>query len=226
MGWVNKIYENLKYNCEWQRWGGEFYSQHGEDVIVLNLFAEAYPRNIEYPSYLDLGAHHPFNINNTELLYRRGSRGINVEPNEIFIKEFYKHRPEDINLCIGVGLESCNADFWMYHPESGKNSFIKERAAEYGKVTSIKLPVMTVNDIVQRYAKGIFPDFLSIDVEGSDFDVLKSIDYESNYPKIICIEMFCGEHGQVNDTKAIKEFMYQKNYQFRIQCGANGIFVR
>jgi hypothetical protein len=62
-----------------QWFGGRTYAQHGDDLAVLNIFKRL---GIERPSYLDVGAYHPFDLSNTALLYERGSRGINVEPNE------------------------------------------------------------------------------------------------------------------------------------------------
>jgi len=61
-----------------QWFGGRTYAQHGDDLAVLNIFKRL---GIEKPSYLDVGAYHPFDLSNTALLYERGSRGIVVEPN-------------------------------------------------------------------------------------------------------------------------------------------------
>ena len=65
------------------------YSQCGEDLIVRYIFDVL---RIEHPSYLDIGAHHPFFLNNTALLYEEGSRGVNVEADPQLIHSFYKER--------------------------------------------------------------------------------------------------------------------------------------
>ena len=217
-------YDCQAYDCQWQHWGSRFYSQFGEDIIVLNIFYRLW---IEKPSYLDLGAHHPHNISNTALLYDRGCRGINVEPNPLLIEPFHRLRPEDTNLCMGIGTKKGTMPFWRYdNVWSGKNSFVKELAEENGPVTAIDVPVDTVDNIVRDHAKGVFPDFLSVDVEGMDFDIIKSIDYSTtNTPKVICVEMFSGGRGQMDDTQKIKNWL-NLHYFLLIQVGANGIFVR
>src|SRR5690606_9910227 len=70
-----------------QHYGHITYSQHGEDLLILNLFDQLQIKN---PSYLDLGAHHPTDISNTKLLYDRGSRGVNIEANRHLIEAFYE----------------------------------------------------------------------------------------------------------------------------------------
>ena len=75
------------------------YSQCGEDLILGFLVRSL---GIERPSYIDIGAHDPTYLNNTKLLYQRGSRGINIEANPALIQRFKRQRPADINLNIGV----------------------------------------------------------------------------------------------------------------------------
>jgi FkbM family methyltransferase len=208
--------------CEWQAFGGRIYSQWGEDIIALNIFHQL---GVGKPTYLDLGAHHPFDISNTALLYLRGSRGINVEPSPNLIGAFKEHRPEDVNLCIGVAPTSCVMNFFVSDPASGRNSFVREQAEEHGAVTAVPTTVKSVNDIVRDHAGGVFPDFLSVDVEGWDCEIIKSIDYAKWSPKVICVEMFCGMHGQFNYSTDIKRAL-RDHYFMLLKCGANGIFVR
>src|SRR5215813_3013834 len=81
----------------------ESFSQCGEDCIVEFIFSA---RNIEKPSYIDIGAFHPFELSNTAKFYRKGSRGINIEPNPDQFRYFMKHRKNDKNLNMGVGIKS------------------------------------------------------------------------------------------------------------------------
>ncbi len=82
-----------------QWYGGRTYAQHGDDLAIINLFNCL---RIQQPSWLDIGAHHPFHLSNTALLYQRGSRGINVEANPALMEAFKLHRPEDKNVCVAV----------------------------------------------------------------------------------------------------------------------------
>jgi len=96
-----KIIERVKRHLIAKgNWGHTSYSQCGEDHIIRFLFDQYL--GIEKPSYLDLGAHHPNGINNTRLLYRRGSSGINIEANPDMLRNFERLRPREINLNIGV----------------------------------------------------------------------------------------------------------------------------
>lgn len=68
---------------------------------------------IKKPSYIDIGAHHPYEISNTAIFYMNGCRGVNVEANPNLIDEFYKERPDDINICCGVGNHPGKMPFYM-----------------------------------------------------------------------------------------------------------------
>ena len=203
-----------------QLFGDKTYAQHGDDLVIRAIF---HSLGIATPSYLDLGAHHPEQISNTKLFYDSGSRGINVEANPVLYKLFLKHRPQDINLNVGVGIKSGFQDFYMIDEESGRNSFIKEVAEgfvvdypEFSITNVMKLPVFTVEQILHHRA---IPDFLSIDIEGMDFAVLSSIDYK-RYPfKVICVEV------QPYSEEDIRTLMHNVGYYSLIKCGSNLIFV-
>lgn len=212
-----------------QHFGCVTYSQHADDLIVLSVFTSM---GIQQPTYLDIGAHHPFNISNTALLHERGCRGINVEANPNLFEAFLAHRPQDINLNVGVSAQSGGEplDFYMIDKWSGRNSFSKQMVDDFVKaypqfqVTEvIKIPTMTVDDIIQKHAGGVFPDFLSIDVEGLDEEILRSVDYSVTRPKVICVETVSatGERGDAG----IKTFLEEMGYLSLIRCGGNSIFV-
>jgi FkbM family methyltransferase len=207
-----------------QRFGGVTHAQHGDDIIIRAVFDNL---GIDKPSYLDIGAHHPSNISNTKLFYDAGSSGINVEANPYLFQKFMIERPRDINLNFGVGKESGFLNFYMVDEYSGRNSFDHETVAtfveEYPEfsIREIReLPVMTVSQVLQNRT---IPDFLTIDVEGLDYDILKSIDFE-RYPfKVICVEV--GGIDKINYADAVSSLLEENNYFSLIRCGANLIFV-
>lgn len=207
-----------------QRFGGITYAQHGDDIVIRCVFDSL---GIDNPSYLDIGAHHPTNISNTKLFYDAGSRGINVEANPNLFSQFMVDRPYDVNLNFGVGKESGFIPFYMIDNYSGRNSFDFETVnafvqdyPEFSIKQVVDLPVMTVAQILSNRA---IPDFLTIDVEGLDYDILKSIDYE-RYPfKVICVEV--GGSDKINYADAVSSLLEENNYFSLIRCGANLIFV-
>ncbi|NBR70655.1 MAG: hypothetical protein EBT75_00930 [Proteobacteria bacterium] len=83
------------------------FSQTGEDGI-LNYLVPA------TGFYIDVGAHHPLRYSNTHMLYRRGWRGINIEPTPGAKKLFDLHRPEDLNLEVAVGRKTAKASFHVF----------------------------------------------------------------------------------------------------------------
>lgn len=178
-----------------QHYGCFTYSQHGEDIFVVNIFTMI---GIKKPTYLDIGAHHPVNISNTALLYSRGSRGVNVDANPNVQALFKAHRPNDVNLNIGV-VSSYAVDseqfYLMYDTHSGRNTLSAEEADRFTRESGravksrIEVPLTTVNKIVDDYCHGIFPDFLSIDVEGLDHMILSDLNLDASWPKVICAEV-------------------------------------
>lgn len=203
-----------------QHYGGRTYSQHGDDLIVINIFRSI---GIEKPSYIDVGAHHPYNISNTALLYERGSRGVNIEANPHLFENFVKCRPEDKNLNIAISDKTGELPFYMIDKWSGRNSFDKQMIDEFiqnhphFKITEVlNIPVHTLSEIISSKCSGIFPDFLSIDIEGLDGRVLKTINYEQSKPKVICCE---------NPNSEIFSFLDTKGYFPLIRASANIIFI-
>jgi len=208
-----------------QWFGDKTYSQHGEDLAILNFFTLL---GISKPSYLDLGAHHPSNISNTALLYSRGSRGVNVEANPNLIQEFKTHRPDDLNLNIGVALSTESLPFYMIDEHSGRNTFSKQEAEKF--VTEypqfkiqkvINVQCFPIKEILKRCPNNEYPDFLSMDVEGLDYDILKQMDleYSKSSPKIICVEV------RQEDSQKFRQLLWPM-YPLILRFGANLVCVR
>jgi FkbM family methyltransferase len=206
------------------------FSQCGEDLIVDHIFHQL---QIENPSYLDIGAHHPKRLSNTYLFYSRGSRGINVEPDPALFVAFLEDRKEDINLNIGVAGKGGSADFYIMN-EPALNTFVKEEADRAHREHSFyvvqevrTIPVKPVMEIVQQHWNGVFPDFMSLDVEGLDEEVLRSMSYRDGAPTVICVETvtFSGRRGGEKKTSLI-DFVQQNGYLIYADTNINTIFVR
>jgi FkbM family methyltransferase len=211
-----------------QAFGGHTYAQFGEDLIILNIF---HMLGLTQPSYLDVGAHHPFNISNTALLHARGSRGINVEANPNLIEAFHKHRREDINLNVGIGPRQGRLDFYFIDDWSGRNTFRRDVAEAFvrdhpeftiQKVQPIR--VVTLNDVVTEHAHGRFPDLLSLDVEGMDLDILRATSFGEHGPRVICVE--CDWSGAPEEARSLTTLLAGQGYVPGFRTLANIMFVR
>lgn len=205
------------------------YSQTGEDIIVKFIFDAI---GINKPGYLDIGAHHPRYLSNTAMLYSRGSRGINVEPDPILFKNFLKNRSKDINLNIGIATEKGALPFYIMDPPT-LNTFSETEANEYVAEhgfriqNRVDIQVDTITNIVDRYNNGEFPDFLSVDVEGLDFQLIQSIDYKKSYPKVICVETITySAKGRGVKQKEIINYLLSQGYMVFADTYINTIFVR
>jgi FkbM family methyltransferase len=207
-----------------QKYGPRTYAQHGDDLVILNIFDML---KIAKPSYLDIGAHDPFNISNTALLYQRGCRGINVEANPTLIKAFHTQRPEDVSLNVGVAATPGTMTFYMFDDRSGINTFssqqvsLIERGTDFRVKKTIEVSVMTVSQILEKHWPNGFPDLLSLDVEGLDLEVLKSIEYDRSAPKLICVEANSAKIGA-----EITDFAETKGYSLFFRAAANLFLIK
>lgn len=167
------------------------YSQEGEDMILKRIFGDE-----RKGFYVDIGAHHPKRFSNTYYFYRRGWRGINIDATPGSMKAFNKSRPADINIEAPVSSKKQTLTFYMFN-EPALNGFSKqlsEQRSTNGQackiIRTIALETVTISDILTKYLpKGQQIDFLSIDVEGLDYDVLLSNDWNQFRPKIILVEI-------------------------------------
>ena len=143
--------------------------------------------------FVDVGAHHPFRYSNTYLFYKKGWRGINIDATPGSMRAFNKYRPDDINLEVAVSQTSSGLYFYLFD-DHAYNTFDAD-AAEKAQLAGAKF-LEKVN-IASRSLKHILNehltknkkiDFLSVDVEGFDLEVLKSNDWIRYKPGYILVE--------------------------------------
>src|SRR5271155_3672925 len=198
-----------------QYFGYVSYAQHGDDMMILNMFRLCgFDRLLTgsiKPTWLDLGAHHPQIISNTCKLYEMGARGVNVEANPSLIDAFKIERPEDVNVCSGVGVINGAATFYMYSDSSGRNTFSKDEVHSlHGAMRvmrEVRLPVNKLAHIIDRHCGGKFPPLLLSDIEGLDYDVLSSADFDKyGRPLFIVVETRRDESLRMREMLNAKGF--------------------
>ena len=204
------------------------FSQAGEDMMVHYILND---RQVRAFRYLDVGAHHPVLINNTYFFYRRGHRGVLVEPNPARCRELRASRPLDATLEAGIGTGgSGEADYYVMSHDAW-NSFSKEEAdraeaASNGLVTLrdvVKMPLLDINDVLAEHFDDGAPAFVSIDVEGLDLDILKSIDFGRSRPQVFCVETLV--RGTTRVHEGVAAFLADRGYAARGGSFVNTIFV-
>lgn len=167
------------------------YAQEGEDMILRKLFAGR-----ENGFYIDVGAHHPRRFSNTFCFYQQGWSGINIDATPGSMAAFMKTRPRDINLEIAIANSKKELTFFIFD-EPALNSFdeplSRARDNEQPRVVKIineqKIVTRTLKEVLCRYMPtGQHIDFLSVDVEGFDYDVLLSNDWSKYRPECVLVE--------------------------------------
>ena len=164
------------------------YGQEGEDLI-LNRLLEGQSLGF----YVDVGAHHPVRFSNTYLFYQRGWHGINIDAMPGSMKGFNKVRPRDINIECGVAGIAGKLLYYRFN-EPALNTFDAVEAAHKNKlpyqiIDTVEVAVERLDALLARHLiPGQQIDFLSVDVEGKDEEVLRSNDWGRYRPRYILAE--------------------------------------
>lgn len=202
------------------------WSQCGEDRILLHLLHDMLGgRPVRY---VDIGANHPFHYSNTALFYKLGGHGLLVEPNPKLARVLKVRRPRDTVLQCGVSVGGAKqADYFMFDAHT-LNTFSAEEAARYVSLGQeqtgvVQVDLRGINEILAL----VEPlDFVNLDVEGLDFEILQAIDWSRYRPKTFCVETVRFEMGQVPVRRAdIIDFMKSKDYLVYADTLVNTIFI-
>lgn len=171
------------------QWARISFSQECEDLLLIKKFPRA-----KKGFYVDIGALHPVRFSNTFMFYNRGWRGIVVEPNPDVAKIFAKARKRDIFVGEGVAASSGELHYHRF-TEPALNTFDPDLARlreQEGRllIDTIKRKTSPLADILDRHMpKNQVIDFMSVDVEGLDDEVLKSNDWSKFQPAWLIVEI-------------------------------------
>jgi FkbM family methyltransferase len=165
------------------------YAQEGEDLVLARLL-EGRTQGF----YVDVGAHHPTRFSNTCYFYHQGWRGVNVEPAPDALAAFRRERPRDINLQCGVAERPGTLTYYIFDDQA-LNTFNealkldRETNTSYRVVSTIPVPVERLDVVLsQNLPAGQAIDFMSIDVEGLDLQVLRSNNWQAFRPRFVLVE--------------------------------------
>jgi FkbM family methyltransferase len=205
------------------------YAQAGEDLIV-DFVAGA--MQIDEITYLDIGAHHPIQFSNTYLFYKRGFRGVLVEPDPELMASIRRVRPRDTCIEAGVGVHPASDARFFVMSTRTLNTFSEEEAKRYEAMGTqriekiLPVPMLTIDDILAELFRDKEPTLVSIDVEGLDFEVLSTLDLEKCRPPIICVEtlQYSETREEVKDRR-ITRLMSDNDYFAYGDTYVNTIFV-
>ncbi|MGK7958709.1 MAG: FkbM family methyltransferase, partial [Crocosphaera sp.] len=198
------------------------YAQNFEDVILNRLF-----KGKDTGFYIDIGAHHPIYDSVTKAFYDRGWRGINIEPVKEFFDLLQQERPKDINLNIAISNHDSGLTFFELQG-SGFSTLDEETAVnlaqEYG-LNLLKYSVKTkpLDEVCKKYVDCPI-DFLKIDVEGWEEQVIIGNDWDNFRPSIVIVEATL-PGKPVRKTTNISDFLQKQGYDFIYFDGLNDFYI-
>lgn len=191
------------------------YAQYKEDVILdalLNTKKKGF--------YIDVGANYPVIDSVTKRFYDRGWTGINIEPIKGLYSQLKQDRPRDINLLCGLGREKGKAVLREYIDVPGHSTFSQAEKRGHGghKYKDYEVPIETLSSVIHKHAAGKNIDFIKIDVEGFEHEVVSGNDWGKNRPVVICIE----SNHKAEDWSKI---LIDSGYILAISDGLNDYYV-
>ncbi|WP_435005877.1 FkbM family methyltransferase [Tundrisphaera lichenicola] len=192
------------------------YAQNFEDVILNRAF-----KGRDDGFYIDVGAAHPTGHSVTKNFYDRGWRGINIEPGSTFFGLIESERVEDLNLNIGLSNIAGELTFFEAPDSLGISTFNREWSRDWNsregwKFVERKVPILTLKQICEAHVRGPI-DFLKIDVEGHEREVIDGGDFSRWRPRIVLAE---GEREHYQAT------LLASGYLHAVNDGVNHYFVR
>lgn len=195
------------------------YGDAGADIL-LNVLGGHHPSKY----YVDVGCSHPISGSNTYLLYQKGWVGLCIDANPDLIDIFKSVRPRDDAVCACIGL-------------GGEAEFAICAAADYshvvgqgvGRAGSLvqSTKIVTLQPLGEIFAKHNVPrsfGILSVDVEGSTFDALRSFDIEQYRPSVILIEIGNFLYAAAAEHPVV-QYLQAHSYSMNSFSGWNGFFV-
>jgi hypothetical protein len=193
---MKKIFQIIR-EYKFKKLAHQSWSQYGEDLFIDSILKK---KQIGF--YVDIGCYHPFEFSNTYMFYKRGWSGINIDANIDVIPLFEKYRPRDINIQAAVSNEEMVLEYLKY--EGGALNHLSFDGKQLDAVHKFKnKTILKTESLELILSKNLSPsikkiDFMSIDVEGFDLNVLKSNNWSLYRPSVIAIE-----DNQVGDLTQI-----------------------
>ena len=208
--WIYKLQKIYKYSFP-----NKHFAQFGEDILIGTIF-----KDIKKGFYIDIGAYHPFKGSLTYNLYKKGWKGFNIDLSKASIELFKIARPLDININCAIGSENKETFYYENSPIHQQNSLTNQ----FNNQKKIKINSYTLETVL--YKNGFHKvDYLNIDTEGNEIDIIKSINFEKINPILITLE----DNSFILDSQEKLEkieFMKTNNYKLINIIGVTLFFIR
>ena len=205
------------------------YSGSSQDLLINHFF-----KNKKKGHYIDVGCYHPYNGNNTKLLYDKGWSGINIDLDFHTIDLFNFIRKRDENINTAISDKEGEKDLYFFHNRSAINSISELRKKDAKEIK--KIHTKTLNSVLENSKfKNEKINLISIDVEGHELEVLKSFDFEKYTPEMVIVEFleiniinnleFYNQNIDAILNSEIYNHMTKNNYHFVNWLHSDLVFV-
>lgn len=218
--------------------GSDDYSQLGEQMVVMNILGRMDQSKIN-KVYIDIGAFHPYKGSNTYKLYLKNWRGVVVDPNPNKTKQFSSERPLDICLTKAVIPDSWTiTEVEMRSsgaldaresitPELNKNNHLDQETNRGSYIAK----TIKISDVLQICVEKLgMPAFMSVDIEGSEGDLIQGTDFVKYPIPVLCIEHFINEFSEGQSvfdyqSSPMIQHLIKNGYELVSVCGVSVILA-
>lgn len=201
------------------------HAQNAEDVVLHRVF-----KGQLTGFYIDVGANDPTQSSVTRSFYDAGWHGINIEPARTAFEKLRAARKRDVNLPIALSdrpgclcfYECINESTWSTLVASEAESRKANLDAEY---IERRLPVWTLAQVCERHVEGTI-DFLSIDVENHERQVIAGHDWNRWRPRVVLVEDSVTAGTEMRGHLEWEHLLLKADYRFALFDGINRFYVR
>ena len=200
----------------------KFYSQFGEDTILQKYLQE------NKGFYLDIGSGDPVRGSNTFFLYKKGWSGILIDPlsRNVFSSKVIRRKDKIIRGLVGATDRSYPFyEMYPYEYSTTNNEIVKD-LINNGKaklVKKVQLNTFSVSELNLNINLDQ-PSLLSVDCEGFDLEVLKTIDLKTIEFRIICVEDF--DYNPAYKSSVINQYLNENGYEIVDRAGPSSIYIK
>lgn len=195
------------------------WAQQGEDLVLDRIIRRKLRLPKDYQGfYVDVGAHHPTIHSNTKLLYDAGWTGVNLDIQQMSVDLLIAERPRDVSLTCAVGSSMGSVRAFLHKGRiSGTNTcnadVAKRHMANGFKMNSVEIPLRTLDSILDEHKPANKRlDFLNIDVEGFELEVLKGLSLDRYPPRVIAMEIHAAHVMEALHSETA-QYLRSKGYE-------------
>ena len=195
-----------------------------EDLIASRLLAS----HARTGFYVDVSCNDPFSLSNTYLLWASGWHGINIDANPAIVQHMRRARPGDRSICALIGNPGDTRTFTIFrdHAKStADEGFATRWGPREGVAGQISLVSRSLHDVLNESSAPPVIDFLNVDVEGMELEVLRSLDLDAYRVLFMAIEMH-GFDAVEPKTHPTASYLLSRGYRLLAYNGLTGFFGR